>query len=51
MPGLLKRNTEKGLSPFIYIAIGMTAIDASKRKREARRSRPCFEMELGVTSG
>jgi hypothetical protein len=51
MPGLVKRNTEKGLSPFIYIAIGITAIDASKRKSEARRRRLCFRVKLEVTSG
>jgi hypothetical protein len=37
-PGLLERNTEKGLSPFMYIAIAMTAIDNSKMKKQANRT-------------
>jgi uncharacterized membrane protein SirB2 len=41
-PGLLERNTAKGLSPFIYIVIGTAVIDNSRRKREARRSKSLF---------
>jgi hypothetical protein len=50
MPGLLKMNTEKGLSPFMYIAMGKTAIDSSNRK-SARRSRFGFDVKGRVTSG
>lgn len=45
-PGLLDRNTAKCLSPFMYMAIAMTVIDNSQRKREARRSRSVFGVGL-----
>jgi len=42
MPGLLDENTAKGLSPFMYSAIETTAMENSKRKSEARRTRSFF---------
>jgi hypothetical protein len=44
-PGPLERNTVKGLSPFVYIAIAMTARDNSKMKRAAKRNISSFFLE------
>jgi hypothetical protein len=44
-PGLLDRNTANGLSPFMYIAVAMTAIDISKRKREPSKKRSLLGRE------
>jgi hypothetical protein len=49
-PGLLERNTAKGLSPFLCMRIAMAAIDDSKRKSAAKRNRSRMEREVAGTT-
>jgi hypothetical protein len=44
-PGLLERNASKDLSPFMYKAVDMIAIDDSRRNREAKRTKSRVERD------